>query len=165
MQNESKLNDAHKSNDSPYTSPQAESAERGASTFSLATLMSFTSLCAVGFGITYYTFGLGLAFFIVGILAFVRVKLHHRTGWVHGFEGTALAVTLAIVLTPICCGVAFFTNCFAAAMGADELGLFQGLNDLTYLMLMAFGLGGLTALQVAEMIFAFCLRKKTYETS
>lgn len=147
--------------DSPYTSPKAESGEeRAGGTFSLATLMIVIALCAVGFGITYYTVGLGVAFFIIAGLAFARVKLHNRTAWVRGWEATALAVTLVVILTPICCGVAFFTNCLAGAFAADQLSP----STMDSIFVIAFGLGGITALQVGEMIFALCLRKRDHET-
>ena len=151
--------------DSPYTSPKAESAdERATGTFSLATLMIVIALCAVGFGVTYYTVGLGVAFFIIAGLAFARVKLHRETAWVRGFSGTALGITLVVLLTPICCSVAFFTNCLAGIFAVDQLRVFQSDTSIDWIMPVAFGLGGITALQVGEMIFALCLRKRDHET-
>ena len=145
------------SRNSPYASPQADS--RRGSTFSLATLMAVVVLCAVGFGIMYYAIGLGVAFFIIAALVFVRVKVHHRTAWVTGIGASAVSALLMGVLLPICCTVAFFTNCLAGAFAAEQL--YGGtLASLDRQLTFAFGLGSVSALQTGELIVALLLSKR-----
>lgn len=166
MPNDKLRRDKLKPSDSPYTSPKAESGnERAGEAFSLATFMFLVILSAVGFGITFHAAGLGFAFFIIAGLAFARVKFHDQTAWVRGFSGTALGITLVVLLTPICCSVAFFTNCLAGLFAGDQLQVFQSDSSIDWSMPIAFGLGGITALQVGELIFVLCLRKRDHETS
>ena len=161
MQQDSKLKHEPKSSDSPYASPQADAVERGASTFSLATLMVVIALCAIGFGIAYYTLGLGFAFFIIAMLAFARVKLHHHTGWEVGWGVSVGSLAIILFILPICCGVAFVTNCVAGVAAIEQLPFLTVHNQGWFAILV----GGITALQVAELVFAFCLRKRVHETT